>query len=104
MLDLEACWTAVENRDATADGNFYYGTRTTGVYCRPGCASRRPLRTNTVFFETTVAAEAAGFRREALLRGWERIDGEQRDVECFALLREDWVADQAAGAGEARTG
>jgi [ribosomal protein S5]-alanine N-acetyltransferase len=35
-------------------------------------------------------AEAAGFRREALLRGWERIDGEQRDAECFALLRDDW--------------
>jgi AraC family transcriptional regulator of adaptative response/methylated-DNA-[protein]-cysteine methyltransferase len=62
MLDLEACWTAVENRDAAADGSFFYGVRTTGVYCRPGCASRRPLRTNTVFFETTEAAEAAGFR------------------------------------------
>jgi AraC family transcriptional regulator of adaptative response/methylated-DNA-[protein]-cysteine methyltransferase len=62
MLDLEQCWTAVENRDAGADGSFFYGVRTTGVYCRPGCASRRPLRTNTVFFETTEAAEAAGFR------------------------------------------
>src|SRR5262249_55142985 len=62
MLDLEECWTAVENRDAGADGNFLYGVRTTGVYCRPGCASRRPLRANTVFFETTEAAETAGFR------------------------------------------
>jgi AraC family transcriptional regulator of adaptative response/methylated-DNA-[protein]-cysteine methyltransferase len=62
MLDLEACWTAVENRDARADGNFFYGVRTTGVYCRPGCASRRPLRANAVFFATTEAAEAAGFR------------------------------------------
>jgi len=62
MLDLEACWAAVESRDAAADGRFLYGVRTTGVYCRPGCASRRPLRTNTVFFETTVAAEAGGFR------------------------------------------
>ena len=62
MLDFEECWTAVENRDAGADGNFFYGVRTTGVYCRPGCASRRPLRTNTAFFETTEAAEAAGFR------------------------------------------
>jgi len=35
-------------------------------------------------------AEAVGFRREALLRGWERIDGEQRDAECFALLHDDW--------------
>jgi len=62
MLDLEACWAAVENRDAGVDGRFFYGVRTTGVYCRPGCASRRPLRTNTMFFETTAAAEAAGFR------------------------------------------
>jgi AraC family transcriptional regulator, regulatory protein of adaptative response / methylated-DNA-[protein]-cysteine methyltransferase len=62
MLNFEECWTAVENRDAAADGNFFYGVRTTGVYCRPGCASRRPLRLNTVFFETAQAAEAAGFR------------------------------------------
>jgi AraC family transcriptional regulator of adaptative response/methylated-DNA-[protein]-cysteine methyltransferase len=62
MLDLEACWAAVESRNAAADGRFFYGVRTTGVYCRPGCASRRPLRTNTRFFETTAAAEAAGFR------------------------------------------
>ena len=41
-------------------------------------------------------AEAAGFRREALLRGWERIDGEQRDAESFALLRREW---DRAGAG-----
>jgi RimJ/RimL family protein N-acetyltransferase len=35
-------------------------------------------------------AESAGFRREALLRGWERIDREQRDAECFALLYREW--------------
>ena len=62
MLNFEECWAAVENRDARADGNFFYGVRTTGVYCRPGCASRRPLRANIAFFETTAAAEAAGFR------------------------------------------
>jgi AraC family transcriptional regulator, regulatory protein of adaptative response / methylated-DNA-[protein]-cysteine methyltransferase len=62
MLDLEECWTAVENRDAGADGSFFYGVRTTGVYCRPGCASRLPLRKNTLFFETAAAAKAAGLR------------------------------------------
>ncbi len=35
-------------------------------------------------------AQSAGFRHEATLRGWERIDGEQRDVDCFALLRSEW--------------
>jgi AraC family transcriptional regulator, regulatory protein of adaptative response / methylated-DNA-[protein]-cysteine methyltransferase len=62
MLDFEKCWAAVEGRDAAADGSFYYGVKTTGVYCRPGCLSRRPLRANTVFFETIAAAEAAGLR------------------------------------------
>ena len=36
-------------------------------------------------------AESAGFHREATLRGWERIDDEQRDADCFALLYDDWV-------------
>ncbi|HXP33081.1 MAG TPA: GNAT family protein [Acidimicrobiales bacterium] len=36
-------------------------------------------------------AEAAGFSREATLRGWERIDGEQHDADCFALLCDDWM-------------
>ena len=36
-------------------------------------------------------AEAAGFSREATLRGWERIDGEQRDADCFALLHAEWA-------------
>ncbi|HEY1653312.1 MAG TPA: GNAT family protein [Acidimicrobiales bacterium] len=36
-------------------------------------------------------AESAGFTHEATLRGWERIDGEQRDAECFARLRSEWV-------------
>ena len=36
-------------------------------------------------------AEAAGFHREATLRGWERIDGEQRDADCFALLHAEWT-------------
>jgi AraC family transcriptional regulator of adaptative response/methylated-DNA-[protein]-cysteine methyltransferase len=62
MLDFEQCWAALERRDAGADGRFFYGVRTTGVYCRAGCTSRLPLRKNTMFFETTAAAEAAGLR------------------------------------------
>jgi AraC family transcriptional regulator of adaptative response/methylated-DNA-[protein]-cysteine methyltransferase len=62
MLDFEQCWAALERRDAGVAGGFFYGVRTTGVYCRPGCTSRLPLRKNTLFFETTDAAEAAGLR------------------------------------------
>ncbi|MGH7115843.1 MAG: bifunctional transcriptional activator/DNA repair enzyme AdaA, partial [Stellaceae bacterium] len=62
MLDFDECWAALERRDGAAAGRFFYGVMTTGVYCRPGCTSRLPLRRNTAFFETTQAAEAAGLR------------------------------------------
>jgi AraC family transcriptional regulator of adaptative response/methylated-DNA-[protein]-cysteine methyltransferase len=62
MLDFEQCWAALQRRDASVDGQFLYGVRTTGVYCRPGCASRLPLRKNTMFFDTSADAEAAGLR------------------------------------------
>jgi AraC family transcriptional regulator of adaptative response/methylated-DNA-[protein]-cysteine methyltransferase len=62
MLDFEQCWAALERRDAAAAGKVLYGVRTTGVYCRPGCTSRLPLRRNTAFFETIAEAEAAGLR------------------------------------------
>src|ERR1700730_837475 len=62
MLDFEECWAALEGREAGAHGQFFHGVRTTGVYCRRACTSRLPLRKNTMFFETTAAAEAAGLR------------------------------------------
>ena len=55
-------WEAVASRDARADGTFFYGVRTTGVFCRPSCASRLPRRENVAFFDDADAARAAGFR------------------------------------------
>jgi AraC family transcriptional regulator of adaptative response/methylated-DNA-[protein]-cysteine methyltransferase len=55
-------WTAIVKRDAQADANFIYAVRTTGIYCRPSCPSRRPDRRNVVFFDTAAEARAGGFR------------------------------------------
>ena len=55
-------WAAVVRRDPAADTVFYYSVRTTGVYCRPSCAARRPRRENVLFHPTCATAEAAGFR------------------------------------------
>jgi AraC family transcriptional regulator of adaptative response/methylated-DNA-[protein]-cysteine methyltransferase len=57
-----ARWRALVDRDRQADGAFVYGVMTTGVYCRPDCASRRPNRENVRFFDTCEQAEQAGFR------------------------------------------
>jgi len=58
----QAWWDAVLAKDASHDGSFYYAVSTTGVYCRPSCPSRRPLRRNVTFFRRPEDAERAGFR------------------------------------------
>jgi AraC family transcriptional regulator of adaptative response / DNA-3-methyladenine glycosylase II len=50
------------SRDSRFDGRFFVGVRTTGVYCRPICPARTPLRRNVRFFTCAAAAEEAGFR------------------------------------------
>ncbi len=59
-LDPETAWKQLTARDPQAQ--FFCGVTTTGVYCRPTCTSRRPLRANVRFFRTAAEAEAAGFR------------------------------------------
>jgi AraC family transcriptional regulator, regulatory protein of adaptative response / methylated-DNA-[protein]-cysteine methyltransferase len=58
----EDLWQAVQVRDAAYDGAFVYAVRSTGIYCRPSCASRRPRREQVVFFTTPEDAEGSGFR------------------------------------------
>lgn len=59
-IDVERAWQQVCKRDGSA--RFFYAVATTGVFCRPDCKSRRPLRANVRFFETSAAALGAGFR------------------------------------------
>ncbi len=55
-------WQAVQTRNSDFDGRFVYAVRSTGIYCRPSCTSRQPLRENVQFFALPEAAEQAGFR------------------------------------------
>jgi AraC family transcriptional regulator, regulatory protein of adaptative response / methylated-DNA-[protein]-cysteine methyltransferase len=58
----EERWQAVKRRDLAFDGTFLFAVRTTGVYCRPSCASRPAKRENVLFFSTVAEAEKAGYR------------------------------------------
>jgi AraC family transcriptional regulator of adaptative response/methylated-DNA-[protein]-cysteine methyltransferase len=58
----ETRWQAVLKRDRDYDGKFLFGVMTTGVYCRPSCPARRPLRKNVAFYASPREAEAAGLR------------------------------------------
>jgi AraC family transcriptional regulator of adaptative response/methylated-DNA-[protein]-cysteine methyltransferase len=59
-INEEQAWQQLCERDRFA--RFFYAVTTTGVYCRPECKSRRPLRENVHFFERVEDARAAGFR------------------------------------------
>src|SRR5579862_2980443 len=55
-------WQQVMARDARQDGQFVFAVRTTGIYCRPSCPSRRPRRESVEFFANPNDAERAGYR------------------------------------------
>lgn len=59
---LDWRWRVVETKNQEFDGAFYFGVKTTGIFCRPSCASRTPKRQNVSFFQSVAEAEAAGFR------------------------------------------
>jgi AraC family transcriptional regulator of adaptative response/methylated-DNA-[protein]-cysteine methyltransferase len=73
-------WAAVVERDARADGAFVYAVGTTGVYCRPTCTARRPLRKNVTFHAGPAAAEAAGFRACKRCRPASGVDARVRQI------------------------
>lgn len=58
----EARWDAFMARNAAFDGRFFVAVTSTGIYCRPSCAARRPKRENVRFYATASDAEQAGFR------------------------------------------
>lgn len=91
MTDAEHAWTAVLARDGRFDGQFVYAVRTTGVYCRPSCGSRRPRRDNVRFFPGPAAAEADGFRPCQRCRpsGERSDDREARAVHRACRLLDD---------------
>ena len=78
-------WRAVIQRDARFDGAFVYAVRSTGIYCRPSCPSRRPNRKHVVFFETPDAAERQGFR--ACLRCHPRGVARNQSSDAAVLIK-----------------
>jgi AraC family transcriptional regulator, regulatory protein of adaptative response / methylated-DNA-[protein]-cysteine methyltransferase len=61
-MNAEDAWRIVAARNSHADGRLFYGVRTTLIFCRPSCPSRRPSRHNVEFFSDLISALAAGYR------------------------------------------
>lgn len=81
-IDQELAWQQLCERDRT--GRFFYAVTTTGVFCRPECRSRRPLRENVKFFATVGQAQEAGFRacKRCKPTAWARpLDAVRKHIE-----------------------
>ncbi len=102
----KAMWDAVRRRDPAFDGKIFFAVRTTGVYCRPSCASRPAKRENVSFFAAASEAEGAGFRAckrcrpDRLGAPDPRVEAVKRACERIASAEEaPSLADLAASAG-----
>ncbi|MGH7241805.1 MAG: bifunctional transcriptional activator/DNA repair enzyme AdaA [Phycisphaerales bacterium] len=62
LPSTESMYKAVVGRDTTFDGVFVVAVKTTGIFCRPGCGAKKPLKRNVEFFATSSAALHAGYR------------------------------------------
>jgi len=102
----DASWDAVRRRDAAFDGKFVFAVRTTGVYCKPSCASRPAKRENVSFYPTVEAAERAGYRAckrcrpDRLGAPDPKVEAVRKACEAIAAAEEaPKLADLAAKAG-----
>jgi AraC family transcriptional regulator of adaptative response/methylated-DNA-[protein]-cysteine methyltransferase len=75
----ESRWNAVITRDTKRDGEFVFAVSSTGVYCRPSCAARRPRRANVQFFARPKDAENAGYRACLRCRPKAALGNEEAD-------------------------
>lgn len=62
MPDRESMYKALLNKDSHFEGIFYFGVKTTGIFCRPTCRARKPRLKNIEFFRSPSDAIEKGYR------------------------------------------
>ena len=88
-------WQQVLARDTGADGQFFYAVKSTKIFCKPSCPSRKPNRKNVAFFPTAAAAESAGYR--ACMRCEPGRTADRPDPQAAAIATvADYLKDHAS--------
>lgn len=68
LPDPRTMYRALSRRDASYEGVFFTGVKTTGIFCRPTCKAKRPRPENVEFFPTVGEALHSGYRPCRLCR------------------------------------
>ena len=61
-LSFDEMWDKIMSCDHKYDGLFYTAVKTTKIYCRPSCKSRKPKKVNVEFYFDRKEVENAGYR------------------------------------------
>jgi len=88
QLTDDDCWRIALAKDRRFDGVFVTGVHSTGIYCRPSCPARAPLRKNVRFYATPDMAEAAGLRACKRCAPDQQSRDEAAVMQVIAILRE----------------
>ena len=72
MLKEDRFYQALIEKDASFEGSFIVGVKTTGIFCRPTCSARKPKRENVEFFPSTKEAILKGYRACKVCRPMEQ--------------------------------
>ena len=101
MIDDNAAYQAMTSHDPRFDGVFFVGVTSTGIYCRPICPVKTPMRKNCRFFESAEAAEKESFRpclrcRPELAPGLAPVDDAHRIAHLIAHRMAEGLADEGA--------
>lgn len=102
-VEQDPRWAAVVARDPRADGQFVYGVKTTGIYCRPSSLARLPKPQNVVFFDTEEQALAAGFRASKRAAADQTLVATQHATLVAAACRQIEQAESPPSLGELAT-
>jgi AraC family transcriptional regulator, regulatory protein of adaptative response / DNA-3-methyladenine glycosylase II len=62
QLNRDQCYQAMLTHDSRFDGHFFVAVKSTRIYCRPICRSKRPALERCEFYRLAAAAEVAGYR------------------------------------------
>ncbi|MEO0641788.1 MAG: methylated-DNA--[protein]-cysteine S-methyltransferase [Pseudomonadota bacterium] len=90
-------WQIALTKDRRFDGAFVTGVHSTGIYCRPSCPARAPLRHNVQFYATPADARAAG------LRACKRCSPDTQSAEEACVLAAIAAIRAASAGGESVT-
>ena len=70
LPSFDIMYRALVERDASFQGIFFVGVRTTGIFCRPTCSAKKPARQNVDFLRRAAKRCTAAIARVCAASRW----------------------------------